>query len=139
MKNKPKRIAVFGGVFDPVHIGHIKAAQIADRELCPDELIFVPAGNPPHKVKLMNTAENRMKMLSIAVKDAFGEKAKLCGYEVENNGFSYTSDTLMHLRTIYGMDAVSFEYSHGRHDYTDGANKFRFFLSRIYHPSPRLQ
>ena len=108
MKNKPKRIAVFGGVFDPVHIGHIKAAQIADRELCPDELIFVPAGNPPHKVKLMNTAENRMKMLRIAVKDAFGEKAKLCGYEVENNGFSYTSDTLMHLRTVYGMDSEIF-------------------------------
>lgn len=100
-----KRVAVFGGVFDPVHNGHIKCAEIADRALSPDELLFVPAGRPPHKARLMNTARDRMKMLEIAVSERFGGKARLCTYEIERSEPSYTSDTLMYLRTVYGMDA----------------------------------
>ena len=108
MSNGRKRIAVFGGVFDPVHNGHIKCAEIADRELSPDELIFMPAGRPPHKIKLMNTAKDRMNMLKIAVSKSFGARASVCGFEAESAGFSYTSDTLAYLRSVYGMDAEIF-------------------------------
>lgn len=108
MSNGRKRIAVFGGVFDPVHNGHIKCAEIADRELSPDELIFMPAGRPPHKIKLMNTAKDRMNMLQIAVSERFGGRAKVCGFEAESGEISYTSETLAYLRSIYGMDADIF-------------------------------
>lgn len=102
------RIAVFGGVFDPVHNGHIECARIADRALRPDKLIFVPAGRPPHKIKLMNTARHRMEMLRIAVSENFGDRAEICGFEAEGKGYSYTSDTLAYLRCVYGMEAEIF-------------------------------
>lgn len=99
------KIAVFGGVFDPVHNGHIECARLADRALCPDKLIFVPSGRPPHKVKMMNTAHHRTEMLKIAVSENFGERAEICNFETDSDGFSYTSDTLAHLRCVYGMEA----------------------------------
>ena len=105
MNKERKRIAVFGGVFDPVHNGHIRCAEIADKELSPDELIFMPSGKPPHKIKLMNTTEDRMKMLEIAVSERFGNRAKVNAFEAKSNKLSYTSDTLAYLRSIYGMDA----------------------------------
>ncbi len=43
------RVAIFGGTFDPIHAGHLKAATAAANSFCLDRILFVPSGNPPHK------------------------------------------------------------------------------------------
>ena len=100
-----KKIAVFGGVFDPVHNGHIKMAEIVDKVLNPDILLFVPSGNPPHKRKRINSCRDRFNMLKIAVTKKFGEKAEVCDYEINESGLSYTAKTLSHLKGVYGKTA----------------------------------
>ncbi|HUY12017.1 MAG TPA: nicotinate-nucleotide adenylyltransferase [Terriglobia bacterium] len=44
------KIALFGGTFDPVHVGHLRAAEAAARHFHLDQVLFIPSGNPPHKV-----------------------------------------------------------------------------------------
>src|SRR5216684_1338165 len=50
-KHHPRRIAIFGGSFDPIHNGHLSVARAADRRFNFDELHFIPASRPPHKLK----------------------------------------------------------------------------------------
>src|SRR6266481_3094146 len=50
-KHHPRRIAIFGGSFDPIHNGHLSAARAADRRFNFDEIHFIPASRPPHKLK----------------------------------------------------------------------------------------
>jgi nicotinate-nucleotide adenylyltransferase len=50
-KHHPRRIALFGGSFDPIHSGHLAVARAADRKFNFDEIHFVPASRPPHKLK----------------------------------------------------------------------------------------
>ena len=50
-KHHPRRIALFGGSFDPVHSGHLGVARAADRRFNFDEIHFIPASRPPHKLK----------------------------------------------------------------------------------------
>lgn len=88
-----KRVAIFGGTFDPPHIGHfILAEQIINRfEL--DNIIFMPAGRPPHKrEKEISPDYIRFEMLKLAVDK--NEKFSLSDWELKNDGFSYTAKTL---------------------------------------------
>src|SRR6266550_3812080 len=55
-KLHPRRIAIFGGSFDPIHNGHLAAARAADRRFNFDEIHFVPASRPPHKLKRRSAA-----------------------------------------------------------------------------------
>ena len=65
-----QRIGIFGGTFDPVHTGHLIMAEIAYEELSLDSLIFIPAGNPPHKPGRSGASgKQRMEMLHEAVSD----------------------------------------------------------------------
>ena len=50
-KHHPRRIALFGGSFDPIHNGHLAVARAADRRFNFDEIHFIPASRPPHKLK----------------------------------------------------------------------------------------
>jgi nicotinate-nucleotide adenylyltransferase len=88
-----KRVAIFGGTFDPPHIGHfILAEQIINRfEL--DKIIFMPAGRPPHKRdKEISPDYIRFEMLKLAVDK--NEKFSLSDWELKNDGYSYTAKTL---------------------------------------------
>src|SRR5580693_7962301 len=49
-KHHPRRIALFGGSFDPIHNGHLAVARAADRRFNFDEIHFIPASRPPHKL-----------------------------------------------------------------------------------------
>ena len=74
------RIGIFGGTFDPVHLGHIWIARAARDELGLDKLFMIPAGDPPHKPDPSRLAGNvRMRMLEIAIKneDAFAAAKEL--------------------------------------------------------------
>ena len=69
------RLAVFGGSFDPVHLGHVKLArQVLEHDLA-DEILFVPAKRSPFKPsKQAETCDDRLEMLSLAIDDAIAEK-----------------------------------------------------------------
>jgi nicotinate-nucleotide adenylyltransferase len=60
-------IALFGGTFDPIHSGHLRAAQAAAREFRLDKILFIPSGNPPHKLTNHLTAfHHRYSMVALA-------------------------------------------------------------------------
>jgi len=92
------RIAVFGGSFNPPHIGHVEAANAAMAELCADKLIVVPAARPPHKETETGcpTAEERFLLSMLA----FGEipNTEVSDIELTRSGVGYTVDTLTELK-----------------------------------------
>lgn len=106
------RLGLFGGRFDPVHIGHLIAAERAREELELDELWFVPAKAPPHK-RVVAPAEDRLAMLRAAT--AGNPAFRVSELELRRPGTSYTIDTLEAVRAempraklyfVTGVDAV---------------------------------
>ena len=92
-----KRIGVFGGTFDPIHLGHLVAAEEARAALDLDEVIFVPAGRPWFKDgRPLTDAGRRLAMVELAV--AGHERFRVSDVEVRRPGPSYTVDTLEELR-----------------------------------------
>lgn len=91
------KIGIYGGSFNPPHLGHLAAARAAVAALGLDKLVFVPAGCPPHK-KLppgSPTAEQRLELCRIAADQLLlPEVAEVWDVEVRREGKSYTADTL---------------------------------------------
>ena len=96
-----RRIGVFGGTFDPPHIGHVAVARdVADR-LGLDRVLWIPAGAPPHKPAGAGaSAAARLRMVERAV--TADPRFVACAIETERAGPSYTSDTLRGLRGELG-------------------------------------
>lgn len=91
-----KKVGIYGGTFDPVHVGHIKAAEEIKRILELERIIFIPSFIPPHKNPTDTTPpEHRLKMLELAL-EAF-PYFEISTYELDKKGTSYTIDTLRHL------------------------------------------
>ena len=88
-----QRIGVFGGTFDPVHVGHLIVATELRHVLDLDQVLFVPAGRPPHTTSQeISDDEDRLAMLRLAIG---GDPAfDLCTLDVDRGGLSYTADTL---------------------------------------------
>ena len=87
------KLGIFGGTFDPVHMGHLIVAEEARQRLGLDEVVFVPAGQPWLKSGLEITdAGHRLAMLELAV--APNPYFRLSDTEVRRPGPSYTVDTL---------------------------------------------
>ena len=91
------RVGVFGGTFDPVHTGHLAAAEEARLAEGLDRVLFVPAARPPHKPGLVSApAWARLEMVRLAV---VGNPCfQVSAMELEREGPSYTVDTLRALR-----------------------------------------
>ena len=100
MKSRSFRIGIFGGTFDPPHIGHLIIAEQARQQLRLDKVLFVPAYLPPHKTHGTDaTARQRLAMLRMAVKGYRGLEVETL--EIDRKGTSYTVDTLQALRQTY--------------------------------------
>lgn len=86
-----------GGTFDPIHYGHLVAAEMARTEFQLEKVIFIPSGKPPHKLgKRVSPGKLRYEMVNLAIEDnCFFE---ISGIEVERAGPSYTVDTLRALK-----------------------------------------
>jgi nicotinate-nucleotide adenylyltransferase len=108
-----RRIGVMGGTFDPIHLGHLVAAEQARGELKLDEVIFIPAGSPWQKGRDVTPTEHRylMTVLATAAHPSFW----VSRLEIDRNGPTYTVDTLRALRKaapdaalyfITGADAI---------------------------------
>lgn len=92
----PGRTGVLGGTFDPVHEGHIAAAEAARRALALDQVLFIPSHRPPHRAAPPRaSAFHRFAMVSLAVERHPGFLAS--DIELERPGPSYTADTLRRL------------------------------------------
>ena len=94
------RLAIFGGTFDPPHVGHVLAASDACDQLRLQKLIFVPAATQPLKAgKPMATAEQRLAMVRLTV--ANDPRFEVSTVEIERGGLSFTVDTLSHFAGRY--------------------------------------
>jgi nicotinate-nucleotide adenylyltransferase len=84
--------AIFGGTFDPIHIGHIHIAYEALYNLNLDKIIFMPAGNPPHKTnKLITDAKIRYQLVKNAIENE--NHFEISDYEINKKENSYTYET----------------------------------------------
>ena len=101
------RIGVFGGSFDPVHLGHLLMAEIC-REHCQlDELRWVPAAVPPHKQNQSRAADtHRVEMLGLAI--GAHPSFRVWDIELQRGGVSYTVDTLEALHAERPDDELFF-------------------------------
>jgi nicotinate-nucleotide adenylyltransferase len=90
------RIGVLGGTFDPLHLGHLRAAEVVRDALSLDRVLFVPAKNPPHKsAPRLTEAGHRLHMVERALEGE--ESFDVSRIEIEREGLSYTIDTLAEL------------------------------------------
>lgn len=91
--------AIFGGTFDPIHVGHMHIAYEAVYNLNLNKVIFMPNGNPPHKTnKVVTSANIRYEMVSEAIKNE--PLFEISDYEVNNSNLSYTYITLQHFNAL---------------------------------------
>lgn len=98
--SKKPRLGIMGGTFDPIHYGHLLAAERAKQAFSLEKVLFVPTGNPPHKTGIpISVANWRLEMVELAIEDnpAFASSA----LELQREGLSYTFDTLAMLRQLY--------------------------------------
>ena len=97
---QPKRIAMFGGSFNPVHNAHMNLAAAFVKKLKLDKLLLVPTAQPPHKSgKDIASAQHRLNMCRLAAESV--KKAEVSDIEIVRSGTSYTVDTLRQLRELY--------------------------------------
>ena len=94
--NRPRRIAVFGGAFDPPHAAHVALAQAALAELQLDQLRVIPTGQAWHKTRPLSPALHRLAMARLAFAEL--PKVMIDARETERAGPSYTVDTLRELQ-----------------------------------------
>ena len=96
------KIGIYGGTFNPPHLGHMAAAKAAVAALNLDKLLLIPAAIPPHKALPSDTPapEHRLAMVEKWA-DGMGAGAEVSALELEREGKSYTSDTLRAIRQTY--------------------------------------
>lgn len=99
------KIAIYGGSFNPPHLGHYSAACAVADAICPDKFIIMPDNLPPHKLLAPNSPppEGRLAMCSLAFEDISGS-VEVSDLELRRGGLSYTADTVSELRKIYPQD-----------------------------------
>lgn len=94
------RLGIMGGTFDPIHNGHLVAAEQARSDLALDAVVFMPAGSPAFKQNRgVSAAEDRYAMTLLATAD--NPNFLVSRYEIDRAGITYTVDTLSGLRELY--------------------------------------
>ena len=94
------KIGLFGGTFDPPHLGHLITAQSLAEKLNLSKVIFIPSGVPPHKKNYPITDHrHRLKMLQIAIED--NPIFEICTWELRQKPPTYTIRSIDHFKNIY--------------------------------------
>lgn len=96
------KIGIYGGTFNPIHLGHIQAARFAAEYLELDKLLLIPAGIPPHKTLSAGAPDSihRLAMAELAA-EAIGPMAEASDMELRRKGKSYTLDTVRAVQEQY--------------------------------------
>jgi len=103
------KIGIYGGTFNPPHLGHITAARAVFELLKLDRLLLIPAGLPPHKDLPAGspTPNQRLEMTRLAAEQTgLGDQVEVLDLELRREGKSYTSDTLAQLKEQYPEDEL---------------------------------
>lgn len=103
-KKKKKKIALFGGTFDPIHLGHINLAIQAIEKCHIYQLYFVPAFISPYKQNNLPTAsaDHRLEMIKLATSSL--PKSAISTYEIEKEAISYSVDTVSYFKQKFPND-----------------------------------
>lgn len=98
------RIGIFGGSFNPPHLGHMLAVREFQKKLALDRVLLIPASIPPHKQILQDTPLHRLEMTRLAAQEL--PNTEVIDLELRRQGVSYTADTVEALRAEYPKDEL---------------------------------
>ena len=101
------KIAIYGGSFNPMHIGHEKIVDYVLKNLDMDKIIIIPVGIPSHRENNLEQSNTRLKICKEIFKN--NEKVEVSDIEIKAEGKSYSYDTLFKLIQIYDKDNEFFE------------------------------
>ena len=101
------KIAIYGGSFNPMHIGHEKIVDYVLKNLDMDKIIIIPVGIPSHRENNLEQSNTRLKICREIFKN--NKKVEVSDIEIKSEGKSHTYDTLLKLIKIYGKDNEFFE------------------------------
>ena len=101
------RIAIYGGSFNPMHIGHEKIVDYVLNNLNIDKIIIIPVGIPSHRENNLEQSDTRLKICKEIFKG--NKKIEVSDIEIKSEGKSYTYDTLLKLIDLYGENNEFFE------------------------------
>lgn len=94
------RLGIMGGTFDPIHYGHLVAAEMARCEFALSKVLFIPTGTPPHKMgRAVTSSDLRYEMVKRSIQD--NPTFEISMLEIERQGPSYTVETLKALRQAW--------------------------------------
>ena len=97
-------IGVYGGSFDPIHLGHLKTAKFIKNELGLNRILLLPCNQPVHRQPLHYSASQRLEILNLALKD-FSE-LEVDNSEIDRGGESYMIDTLKDLKAKLNNESI---------------------------------
>ena len=99
------KIGIFGGTFNPIHLGHIRLGQLVLDEIKLDKILYIPDNTPPHKSdKDLACGEDRLNMIDISLKDHVDMESS--DIELKREGKSYSFETLLELKKLYPNDEL---------------------------------
>lgn len=119
---RERRVALFGGTFDPIHIGHLAVARAAERRFHLDEIHFIPTGRPPHKHRGgMAAYADRYAMVALACADHPRFIASLAESGAGNSGREtfYSVDTVRHFKQKFQGAGVHLYFLLGADSFLD--------------------
>jgi nicotinate-nucleotide adenylyltransferase len=99
-------IGIFGGTFDPIHLGHLHVATELLKKLSLEKIIFLPVGTPAHRSPPVASAKQRLAMIRLALAD--NPKFAVDEHELEKNSPSYTVDSLAYFKAQYPHSDLAF-------------------------------
>ena len=100
-----KRIGLFGGTFDPIHLGHTLVAEWLQHKLDLDTIHFIPNYiHPFAKRKDISSSQNRLQMLNLALNDY--PSFKICDYEINTKEVSYSIHTIQYFKKTFPEDIL---------------------------------
>ncbi|GGF83860.1 nicotinate-nucleotide adenylyltransferase [Paenibacillus aceti] len=94
-----RKVGIMGGAFDPIHLGHLLAAEAAREQYALDEVWFMPSHIPPHKSKSGVSGQERLEMVAAAVRSH--PDFRTLDVELKRGGVSYTIDTIRELKQLH--------------------------------------
>lgn len=104
-KNEPLKIGLFGGTFDPIHIGHLILIEEAYHHLQLDRIHLIPAADPPHKQERQITSvEHRLNMIQLAITDL--DYAWINRVDIDRPGPHYSVDTVRLIQEQFNHEQV---------------------------------
>ncbi|MHC4266579.1 MAG: nicotinate (nicotinamide) nucleotide adenylyltransferase [Planctomycetota bacterium] len=99
-----RKIAIFGGTFDPIHLGHTKVAQVAAEYIDAEAIIFVPAKRSALKTKPQASDRHRLNMIKLAIKNLQNFHTSDC--ELKRHAPSFTMETINEMQKKLGRNTV---------------------------------